>query len=333
MTTRERLEAIEAQNLSPYAAQSQAASRRHPMPSCDLRTQFQRDRDRILHSKAFRRLKHKTQVFLSPGGDHFRTRLTHTLEVSQIARTITRALRLNEDLAEAIALGHDLGHTPFGHMGERTLAALNRGFSHNEQSLRVVERLERGGEGLNLTDQVRDGILRHSGDIPAGTLEGVAVGIADRIAYINHDLDDAMRAGVIAPQEIPDDLAAALGETHGSRIDIMIRDVIISSEGTPEVRMSDRVRRATDSLREFLFKRVYHADWAIRQEAKTDFVIRALWGFYIAHPNEMSDRLERNILCDGINRAVADHIAGMTDRYAIERFNEIFVPSSWDGGY
>ena len=276
MTIRERQERDEEARLSPYAAlSSRSAGRAHPISTCDLRTCYQRDRDRIIHCKSFRRLKYKTQVFLTPMGDHYRTRLTHTLEVSQVARTLARSLRLNEDLTEAAALGHDLGHTPFGHIGESTLnRLLPGGFRHNEQSLRVAERLENDGQGLNLCRETLDGILNHSGQNEPKTLEGWCVRRADRIAYINHDIDDAIRGGILKPFELPRRCLSVLGETHGERIDTMIRDIVTTSLDQPFVKMSEEVRQASEELRAFLFEYVYHDDW--RQKGRSPLRLHPL---------------------------------------------------------
>ncbi len=299
------------------------------MPPCPLRTEFQRDRDRILHCKSFRRLKFKTQVFIAPEGDHFRTRLTHTLEVSQVARTLARALRLNEDLTEAIALGHDLGHTPFGHSGERSLDRLTSGgFRHNEQSLRVVEVLE-GSEGLNLTWEVRDGILKHSGKLKPETLEGECVARADRIAYINHDIDDAIRAGVLRDFELPQDLLRVLGETHGQRIDTMITDIVRESMGQPHLSMSAPVQQASDELRSFLFDHVYLDEWRQSEEEKCDHVIVSLFEYFMEHPGKMPLEYVQISYRDGTERAVTDFLACMSDRYAIRTYQNLFIPVSF----
>lgn len=331
MTPREVQEQEEQTRLSPLAAWSvRSRGRAVPLEPCPLRTAYQRDRDRIIHCKSFRRLKFKTQVFLSPEGDHYRTRLTHTLEVSQIARTIARALRLNEDLAEAIALGHDLGHTPFGHIGERSLdALLDGGFRHNEQSLRVVETLENEGRGLNLTWEVRDGILNHSGVQPPATLEGLCVSRADRIAYINHDIDDALRAGILTADDLPKDCLQVLGHTHGVRINTMILDIVTNSAGKDQVSMSAPVLEATDGLRAFLFERVYREGWREAEEKRCDFVIRTLYGYYMEHPGEMSSEYVAIGEREGTWRGVADFLASMTDRYAIRLFQKLFVPSGF----
>ena len=299
------------------------------MEACPLRTAFQRDRDRILHCKSFRRLKFKTQVFIAPEGDHYRTRLTHTLEVSQVARTLARCLHLNEDLTEAIALGHDLGHTPFGHSGERSLDRLTEnGFRHNEQSLRVVEVLE-GGEGLNLTKEVRDGILKHSGSLKPETLEGECVARADRIAYINHDIDDAIRAGVLREFELPQDLLHVLGETHGQRINTMISDIVRESQDQPHLRMSPAIQQASDEMRAFLFERVYLDEWRKDEEARCDHVIASLFDYFLEHPGKMPLEYVQIAYRDGTERAVTDYLACMTDRYALRSYQQIFVPASF----
>ena len=331
MKVRERLEQQEYLLLSPLAAHSaETAGREKPVPPCDLRTEFQRDRDRIIHCKSFRRLKFKTQVFLSPEGDHYRTRLTHTLEVAQVARTISRALRLNEDLTEAIALGHDLGHTPYGHIGERTLdSLLQDGFRHNEQSLRVVERLENDGEGLNLTKEVRDGILTHSGKQLPETLEGECVRRADRIAYLNHDLDDALRGGIIRLDDIPPDFLKILGRTHRERIDTMITDVVSVSMDQSHLSMSAVVQNAMDGLREFMFERVYRNPWRDPEEARCDYVLRHLFEYYCTHPGEMPEEFVMIGYQDGTERSVCDYLSCMTDRYATRKFTSLFAPSSF----
>ena len=331
MTLRETLEQEELTRLSDRACKAlHSRGRVTPMEPCPLRTDFQRDRDRIIHCKAFRRLKFKTQVFLSPEGDHYRTRLTHTLEVAQVARTLARCLRLNEDLAEAIALGHDLGHTPFGHIGERTLDALmQEGFRHNEQSLRVVDVLERDGVGLNLTWEVRDGILCHSGKQQPATLEGECVRRADRIAYLNHDLDDALRAGVLQPFELPADCLKALGATHGERINTMISDVVRCSQDTEHLVMSDRVQSAMDGLREFMFERVYRDAWRAAEEARCDHVVKGLYAYYSEHPSEMPEEFLLIGYREGMDRAVCDFLSCMTDRYAVRQYQALFIPSAF----
>lgn len=330
MSIKEMLEKRESELLSPFAAQSALSrGRDKPVTPCDTRTDFQRDRDRILHCKSFRRLQFKTQVFLAPEGDHYRTRLTHTLEVAQIARTIARSLRLNEDLTEAIAMGHDLGHTPFGHIGERTLARLNlNGFRHSEQSVRVVEVLE-GKGGLNLTWEVRDGIANHSGKARAATLEGRCVAKADRIAYINHDIDDALRGGILKPFELPQRCLNVLGQTHGERIDTMIHDIVETSEGKNDILLSDEISEATNELRDFMFERVYQDAWRSSEEQKCDFVVEQLFRYFSEHPNEMSLEFIESAFKEGVERAVTDYIASMTDRYALRLFGKLFVPSGF----
>ncbi|MBO6061546.1 MAG: deoxyguanosinetriphosphate triphosphohydrolase [Clostridia bacterium] len=328
---RKMTEQRERETLSPYAALSEnTRGREHEMEPCPLRTEFVRDRDRILHCKSFRRLKHKTQVFLSPIGDHYRTRLTHTLEVSQIARSISRGLRLNEDLTEAIALGHDLGHTPFGHAGESVLSELvPGGFEHNIQSLRVVEKLENEGRGLNLTFEVRDGIVNHTSKGKPATLEGAVVSIADRIAYINHDIDDAIRAGIFAESDLPDSCRSIIGATHGERINSLIVNVLTESAEQPFVRMSEPMWREFNKLRDFLFENLYHNKTAKAEEGKAEGVIRALYYHYLDHIDDIPGEFLCNIQKDGYERVVADHIACMTDRYAIDDYKRLFVPKDW----
>ena len=330
MNFRERQEELEKNCLSPYATLSlKSKGRSKHEEKCSVRTDFQRDRDRILHSKAFRRLKHKTQVFISPEGDHYRTRLTHTLEVAQIARTISRSLRLNEDLTEAIALGHDLGHTPFGHTGEQVLSNLiDGGFRHEEQSLRVVDFLEQG-KGLNLTWEVRDGIKNHTTRGNPATLEGQVVKLSDWIAYINHDIDDAERAGILKPEDIPTELVKTLGRKHGKRIDTMIKDVIIASFGQPIIKMSDEIYDATQKLRRFLFDNIYVGSSAKTQENKAKVMIRLLFEYYIQHPDSMSPEFVKISKEQDTKRAVVDYIAGMTDGFALSKFRDIYMPSSW----
>lgn len=331
MLVRERSEEIERQTLSPYAQLSERTrGRAVPMEKCPIRTEYQRDRDRIVHTKAFRRLKHKTQVFLAPEGDHYRTRLTHTLEVSQIARTIARALRLNEDLTEAIALGHDLGHTPFGHSGEAILnELLPGGFRHYEQSLRVVDVLERPG-GLNLTYEVRDGILNHAGTDEAETQEGRIIKLADRIAYINHDIDDAVRAGVIRAEDIPAECAERLGRTHGARIDALIGDVVAHSMDKPVVGMSEDMYRVMMQLRDFMFERVYSSKVAKAEEKKAQNVLHMLFDTFTKDPARLPEDSRAAVEEMGAERAVCDYIAGMTDNYAIYTFQRLYVPASWN---
>ena len=331
MTIRERIEQEEAQRLSDRACLSvRSAGRERPVSPCPMRTDFQRDRDRILHCKAFRRLKYKTQVFLSPEGDHYRTRLTHTLEVSQIARTMARCLQLNEDLAEAIALGHDLGHTPFGHIGERALDELMPGgFRHNEQSLRVVDVLENDGSGLNLTAEVRNGILCHSGVQFPRTLEGDCVRRADRIAYLNHDLDDALRGGVLREFELPADCLKVLGNSHGERINRMIADVVENSQSGERLAMSPMMQSAMDGLREFMFERVYRDKWRAAEEKRCEAVIRQLFSYYSEHPGEMPEEFVLIGYQEGTARAVCDYLSCMTDRYAIRTYQKLFVPAGF----
>ena len=331
MTIREQLEQEEAVRLSPLAAHSKdSRGRNTPIEPCPLRTDYQRDRDRILHCKSFRRLKFKTQVFLSPEGDHYRTRLTHTLEVAQVARTLARALRLNEDLTEAIALGHDLGHTPFGHIGERSLDELMpEGFRHNEQSRRCVEVLENGGAGLNLTWEVRDGILCHSGKQFPATLEGQCVRRADRIAYLNHDLDDALRGGVLQPFELPADCLKVLGQTHGQRINTMILDIVENSQDKDVLAMSPLVQEAMDGLREFMFERVYRDKWRAAEEHRCDLLMKQLFHYYSEHPGEMPEEYVLIGYREGMERGVCDFLSGMTDRYAVRTYQQLFVPAAF----
>jgi dGTPase len=330
ITPRERTEEIERQTLAPHATLAEESKGRERDEEHDaLRTCFQRDRDRIVHSKSFRRLKHKTQVFLAPEGDHYRVRLTHTLEVSQIARTAARALRLNEDLAEAISLGHDLGHTPFGHLGEQALTPfLGRPFRHNEQSLRVVDYLEDDGRGLNLSWEVRDGIVNHTWSMPApSTLEAQVVRFADRIAYINHDVDDAVRAGVLEPTELPDDALEVLGMTHAERVDTLVTDLVNRSEGSPEIGLSDEAFRALDTLRDFLFERVYLRDEARSEQDKAIALVRSLFAHYLDHPEQVPEEYHR--APGDLPTRVADYIAGMTDRYALRVYEQLFLPQGW----
>lgn len=330
MKIREITESIEKQILSKHAALSMnTKGRLMEVAKCDIRTEYQRDRDRILHSKAFRRLKHKTQVFISPEGDHYRTRLTHTLEVSQIARTIARALRVNEDLTEAIALGHDLGHTPFGHAGERVLNDIHPGgFKHNEQSLRVVDILE-DGKGLNLTYEVRDGILKHTGSLEPETLEGKIVRLSDKIAYINHDIDDALRGGILEISSIPSECMEVLGYTHNQRINKMINDIINESMDRNDIIMSSNVKEATYELRKFMFDNVYIGSAAKVEEKKAKNIIKGLYEFYIQSPEEILADDFRKYEDSNIERLVCDYIAGMSDRFAINMFTELFIPSPW----
>lgn len=330
MQIRQMMEQRERALLSPFAMRAECSrGRQWPEEECAIRTCWQRDRDRILHSKAFRRLKHKTQVFIQPEGDHYRTRLTHTLEVAQIARTIARALALNEDLTEAISLGHDLGHTPFGHAGEH---ALNRlipgGFRHNEQSLRVVDKLE-GERGLNLTVETCDGILCHTGDKLPSTLEGAIVRLADRIAYINHDIDDALRAGVLRKEDLPQSALEVLGQTHGERINTMVTDMIQSSRGKGEILLSQQVQAAMDELRDFLFDRVYIGSEAKQDEGKAEKMVEVIYEYYLEHPEQMPELYQRVWQQEGLVQAVVDYVAGMTDRFIIHKFEQMFIPQGW----
>lgn len=324
---------VEKMFLSEYACKSSdTRGRETPLAPCDIRTEFQRDRDRIIHCQSFRRLMYKTQVFLAPAGDHYRTRLTHTLEVTQIARTIARALRLNEDLVEATALGHDLGHTPFGHAGEDAMRiCFDKDFSHYKQSLRVVERLEKNGQGLNLTWEVRDGIVNHTGSHLASTLEGVIVKFADRIAYINHDIDDACRAGILTLDDIPKEISDVLGNTHSARINTMVRSLIKMSTDRPYIAMENEVQKATDALRSFLFECVYTNSVAKSQENKSKDMLVRLFEYYVKHADALPKLYRENIEAEGIDRCVCDFISGMTDRYAIEAYKELFVPKVWRG--
>lgn len=327
---RGEIEAREEASLSGFAAlSSRSRGRERYEEPCPIRTAFQRDRDRIIHSKAFRRLKHKTQVFISPEGDHYRTRITHTLEVAQISRTIARALRLNEDLTEAIALGHDLGHTPFGHAGEQALNAVYPpGFRHNEQSLRVVEHLE-GGHGLNLTWEVRNGILHHTGPGIPQTLEGQIVRIADRVAYINHDIDDALRAGIIKMEDLPEECLEVLGRYHKTRINTMVLDIIENSWNQPRIAMGARVQQATDRLREYLFQHVYIGSMAKQEEEKARRILQILYSFYVNKPEALPAEHQKKIPEEGVERCVVDYVAGMTDRFAIKTFEKYFLPFGW----
>ena len=331
MTGRERTEARERQFLSPRAclADSSQGRRRQEEP-CALRTCFQRDVDRIVYSKAFRRLKHKTQVFLEPEGDHYRTRMTHTLEVTRIARTIARALNLNEDLTEAIGLGHDLGHTPFGHAGERVLnEIMPEGFQHNVQSLRVVDVLELEGDGLNLTHEVREGIVCHTGNVKAKTLEGQILWFADRIAYINHDIEDAMRGGIIYPTDIPLYLQQALGYTKTQRINTLVTDVIENSTDQDHIQQSEEIGEYMNDLRDFLFQSVYHNPMAKGEEGKAQEMIRSLFAYYQRNPDDLPSDFQDIRARDWVDRAVCDYIAGMTHSYAVEKFEELFIPRAW----
>lgn len=331
MTVRERLEQTEDILLAPQAQRAAATKgRARPEDESDVRTCYQRDTDRIVHSKAFRRLMHKTQVFLQPEGDHYRTRMTHTLEVSRIARTIARALRLNEDLAEAIALGHDLGHTPFGHAGEVALSeVMGTPFRHNEQSLRVVDFLEKDGQGLNLTHEVRMGILGHTGLSISETLEGQIVRVSDRIAYINHDLDDARRAGLLLEDAVPRHISYVLGDTHKERINTLVTDMISYTQQTGNLGMHPQVSTAMNELREYLFQTVYKNPIAKGEESKARAMLQALYTHYTKHPEKLPADFIPQLDFDGMPRVICDYIAGMTDKYAIAKYEEIFIPTAW----
>ncbi len=334
MTIREQTEELEFEIFSPYAAFSRnSRGRDRDELQCDIRTVYQRDRDRILHSKAFRRLKQKTQVFLSPEGDHYRTRMTHTLVVSQLGRTIAKALRLNEDLVDAIALGHDLGHTPFGHAGERALNEVCPfGFRHYEQSVRVVELLEKDGQGLNLTWEVRDGIANHRTSGHPATLEGQIVRYCDKIAYINHDIDDAERAGILSESDIPQDLRSMLGETTNKRLNTLIHDVVRNSEGQDHIAMSKPMEDAMLQLREFLFENVYRNPVAKSEEGKAIAMIEELYRYYTENPEQMPDEFQELMKRGEAKEKVAcDYIAGMTDTYSVRKYTELFIPQSWQG--
>lgn len=332
MTIREELEKMERETLSPFAALSvNSKGRDIPEEPCDVRPVFQRDRDRILHCKAFRRLKNKTQVFLTPMGDHYRTRLSHTLEVSQNARTIAKALRLNEDLVEAIALGHDLGHTPFGHAGEQVLNSIcEEGFRHNEQSVRIVEKLEKNGRGLNLTWEVRDGILNHQSKSMPHTLEGKVVRLSDKIAYVYHDVDDAIRAEILTEEDIPLELRKTLGFTTKQRLNTLIHNVIMNSMQKDDIRMSEEIHDAMFDLRRFMFEHVYTNPVAKGEEKKAKEMIHQLYDYYIDHiellPGKFLAMLDAG---EKKERVVCDYIAGMTDQYAITKFSEYFLPQAW----
>ena len=333
MNIRQKNEEMEKKFLSPYAALScESKGRDREEPQCDLRTVYQRDRDRIIHCKAFRRLKHKTQVFLAPMGDHYRTRLTHTLEVSQIARTIAKSLDLNEDLTEAIALGHDLGHTPFGHAGERTLNKLcSKGFRHYEQSIRVVEVLENNGRGLNLTKEVRDGIINHRTSGNPSTLEGKVVRLSDKIAYINHDIDDAIRGKIICEKDIPKEYTDVLGNTTKKRLDTLVKDIVRNSYGVNDILMSGEVQKAMMDLRQYMFTSVYTNPLAKSEESKAYEMITLLFEYYLKHIDEMPDEFKYliNECGEDEEQVVCDYIAGMSEQYSVSTFQTIFIPKSW----
>jgi len=330
---REVREALEEQILAPQASFSvRSKGRRRDEPECEIRTCYQRDIDKIMHCKAFRRLKHKTQVFLRPEGDHYRTRLTHTLEVARISRTIARALRFNEDLAEAIALAHDMGHTPFGHAGERALDGIlgnEGGFKHNEQSLRIADRIELNGNGLNLTYETRDGILCHTGDKTPETREGCIVRLADRIAYVNHDLDDSLRAGILRETDVPDEIVNALGSTNGKRLNTLILDVINESEISGEIKLSPHVGFVFETFREFMYKNVYLNMKAKSEERKVHGIVNEIFRYYYNAPDELPEEYRRVSLQDSLKRAVSDYISGMTDKYAVHIYEKLFIPEAW----
>ncbi len=334
MTLREELEALEHVQLDKKAAfADETRGRFHPEESKaeDVRTAYQRDTDKIVHSKAFRRLMHKTQVFLQPEGDHYRTRMTHTLEVARIARTIAKALNLNEDLAEAAAMGHDLGHTPFGHAGEVALSeAMGQPFCHNEQSLRVVDVLENGGEGLNLTYEVRMGILGHTGPFVPETMEGQIVRWADRMAYVNHDIDDAVRAGILSGGDIPKFVLKTLGMTHSSRINTLVCDMITTSREAGAICLSEQVEKALHQLREFMFERVYRNPIAKGEETKAREMLKRLYEYYYNHPEALPEDFQPQMSLEGMERTVCDYIAGMTDNYAVDKYTELFIPTGWN---
>ena len=332
MTIREQAEKREYEFLSKYAAHSaDSLGRDRDEAQDDIRTVYQRDRDRIIHSKSFRRLKHKTQVFIAPIGDHYRTRLTHTLEVSQLSRTVSRALRLNDDLTEAIALGHDLGHTPFGHAGERALNEVCPfGFRHYEQSIRVVEKLERDGNGLNLTKEVRDGILNHQWNLRPSTLEGQIVRFCDKIAYINHDIDDAERAGIMTEADIPDRFRKSLGGSTKERLDTLINDIIYQSIDSDEIHMSPDIQKEMEDLRRFMYENLYTDSIAKIEEKKVPVLLKILYQYYEQHIDEMPDEYVQLISNgEAEPRVVCDYISGMTDPYAVQKFEELFIPKSW----
>ena len=333
MNVREELERREHRMLNPLASfsdQSKGRPRYEEPREEDVRTCFQRDIDRIVHSKSFRRLMHKTQVFLQPEGDHYRTRMTHTLEVTRIARTITQTLGLNEDLAEAIAMGHDLGHTPFGHAGEVALTrCLGKPFRHNEQSLRVVDVLEKDGHGLNLTHEVRNGILCHTGDPWPSTLEGMVVRRSDQIAYVNHDIDDAIRAGILTDDDLPRAVTDILGHTHRDRVNTLVTDAIRTSQEAGTVTLSPAVDKALKDLRSFMFENVYRNPVAKGEETKAQAMLQRLFEYYITHPEALPEDFQPQLSFDGMERTVCDYIAGMTDNYAVDKYSEIFIPMGW----
>ena len=328
MNIRERSETQEYKILSSFASKSREAVRAEEEEFCEFRTAFQRDRDRIIHSKSFRRLKHKTQVYISPG-DHYRTRMTHSLEVAQISRTIARALLLNEDLTEAIALGHDVGHTPFGHVGEYALRDIIGHYNHNEQSMRVVQYIERGGKGLNLTLEVKDGILNHTGENKALTLEGNIVRLGDRIAYLCHDYDDGIRAGMIKVTDLPEKVSKILGTNPSNMITVMVGDMIRSSDGHNEIIMSAKVKKAMEEFREFMFRNIYHSAELEADRKKAQYIIHKLYEHFMVHPQGLpQEYLEREEKW-GLEVTIVDYIAGLTDLYAVNLFEKLFIPSKW----
>ena len=331
MTIRERMEQQEYETLSSAAAKAaESRGRAAYEEESEVRTCFQRDNDRILHSKAFRRLMHKTQVFLRPEGDHYRTRMTHTLEVARIGRTIARALKLNEDLTEAIAMGHDLGHTPFGHAGEVALSEITgQPFEHNVQSLRVVDKLERDGQGLNLTYEVRRGIVCHTGSDLPETLEGQIIRFTDRIAYLNHDIDDAMRAEILTEKDIPREISAVLGESHRERINTLVEDMIAFGGESGEIGMHPEIAASMENLREFMFQRVYRNPVAKGEESKARDILKSLYEYYCRNPEKLPADFLPQLDFDGFDRTVCDYIAGMTDKYAVHMYSEIFIPAAW----
>ena len=333
MTVREELEALEHTQLDRRAAFANETRGRlcpEEPKATDVRTAYQRDTDKIVHCKAFRRLMHKTQVFLRPEGDHYRTRMTHTIEVARIARTIAKALNLNEDLAEAVAMGHDLGHTPFGHAGETALSeAMGQPFCHNEQSLRVVDILENEGAGLNLTYEVRMGILGHTGPRIPETMEGKIVRWADRIAYVNHDIDDAIRAGILAREDLPKFVQKTLGNTHSSRINTLVCDMIVTSREAGDITLSEPVEKALNDLREFMFARVYRNPVAKGEEAKAKDMLKRMYEYYYNHPEALPEDFQPQMSLEGMGRTVCDYIAGMTDNYAVDKYTELFIPMGW----
>ncbi len=333
MTIREELEQLEHTQLDERAAfsdETRGRLRPEDPRAEDVRTVYQRDTDKIVHSKAFRRLMHKTQVFLQPEGDHYRTRMTHTIEVGRIARTISKALNFNEDLTEAISMGHDLGHTPFGHAGEIALSeAMGQPFRHNEQSLRVVDVLENGGEGLNLTYEVRMGILGHTGDRIPETLEGRIVRWADRMAYINHDIDDAIRAGILSGSDIPKSIRKCLGEGYSERLNTLVCDMITTSREAGDILLSNQVEQALQELREFMFQRVYRNPVAKGEESKAKVMLKRMYEYYYAHPEALPEDFQPQMSLEGMERTVCDYIAGMTDNYAVDKYTKLFIPAGW----